>query len=69
LIAKNFNLAQFDGLSVPCTLRLPRQRSSGRLVIVVPGFLGFKGQLPHAEKPQLNVFGVESECSMFQGQQ
>ncbi len=42
MIAENFNLAHFDGLSVPCTLRLPRQKSSGRLVIIAPGFLGFK---------------------------
>ena len=42
LIAENFSLTHFDGLSVPCTLRLPRQRSSGRLIIIAPGFLGFK---------------------------
>ena len=42
MIAENFSLTHFDGLSVPCTLRLPRQRSSGRLIIIAPGFLGFK---------------------------
>jgi len=42
LIAENFSLTHFDGLTVPCTLRLPHQQSSGRLVIVAPGFLGFK---------------------------
>ena len=42
LIAENFSLSHFDGLRVPCTLRLPRQRSSGRLIIIAPGFLGFK---------------------------
>lgn len=42
MIAENFSLTHFDALSVPCTLRLPRQKSSGRLVIIAPGFLGFK---------------------------
>ncbi|HEU0005701.1 MAG TPA: alpha/beta fold hydrolase [Terriglobia bacterium] len=42
MIAENFSLTHFDGLSLPCTLRLPRQKSSSRLVIIAPGFLGFK---------------------------
>jgi uncharacterized protein len=42
LIAENFSLAHFDELSLPCILRLPRQKSPVRLVIVAPGFLGFK---------------------------
>ena len=42
LITENFSLTHFDGLSVPCALRLPRQKSSSRLVIIAPGFLGFK---------------------------
>jgi uncharacterized protein len=42
LIEENFSLNHFDRLQVPCTLRLPRQRSSGLLVLIAPGFLGFK---------------------------
>ena len=42
LITENFSLSHFDGLTVPCTLRLPHRQSSGRLVIIAPGFLGFK---------------------------
>ncbi len=42
LITENFSLTHFDGLTVPCTLRLPHRQSSGRLVIIAPGFLGFK---------------------------
>jgi uncharacterized protein len=42
LIEENFSLNHFDGLQVPCTLRLPRQRSSGLLILIAPGFLGFK---------------------------
>jgi pimeloyl-ACP methyl ester carboxylesterase len=42
LIAENFSLTHFDGLNVSCTVRLPHQRSSGRLIIIAPGFLGFK---------------------------
>ena len=42
MIAENFSLNHFDGLRVPCTLRLPRQGSSGFLVLIAPGFLGFK---------------------------
>ncbi len=40
MIEENFCLTHFDGLSLQCTLRVPRQPS--RLVIVAPGFLGFK---------------------------
>ena len=42
MIAENFSLIHFDGLSVPCTLRISSQKPSGRLVIIAPGFLGFK---------------------------
>ena len=42
LITENFSLTHFDGLSVPCALRLLGQKSSSRLVIIAPGFLGFK---------------------------
>jgi uncharacterized protein len=42
LIAENFSLTHFDGLTVPCTLRLPHQKPFVRLVIIAPGFLGFK---------------------------
>ena len=42
MIEENFSLNHFDGLQVPCTLRLPLQRSSGLLVLIAPGFLGFK---------------------------
>ena len=42
MIEENFSLNHFDGLQVPCTLRLPRQRSSGLLILIAPGFLGFK---------------------------
>ena len=41
LIAENFSLPHFNGLSVSCTLRHPGQRSC-RLVVISPGFLGFK---------------------------
>lgn len=42
MITENFSLTHFDRLSVPCTLRVPRQKTAGRLVIIAPGFLGFK---------------------------
>jgi len=42
LIIENFSLTHFERLSVSCTLRLPRQKLSRRLVIIAPGFLGFK---------------------------
>lgn len=42
MITKDLNLNHFDGLSVRCTLRLPAQKPPQRLVIVAPGFLGFK---------------------------
>jgi pimeloyl-ACP methyl ester carboxylesterase len=49
LVIEDFNLRHFDGQQLQCTLRLPEPKGKHRLVIVAPGFLGFKdwGFLPH----------------------
>jgi pimeloyl-ACP methyl ester carboxylesterase len=42
LTEENFRLVHFSGLHLQCTLRLPQKRDLHDLVIVAPGFLGFK---------------------------
>lgn len=42
LIEETFHLRHFDSLKVHCTLRLPYGKAPFRLVVLAPGFLGFK---------------------------
>ena len=49
MVIEDFNLRHFDGLQLQCTLRLPEPKGKHRLILVAPGFLGFKdwGFFPH----------------------
>ena len=63
LLEENFILRHFDGLQLQCTLRLPQPKGKHRLVLVAPGFLGFKdwGFFPHLCQ-QLCLSGFATLC-------
>jgi len=63
LLEENFNLRHFDGLQLQCTLRLPDTKRKHRLVVVAPGFLGFKDWrfFPHLCQ-QLCLSGFATLC-------
>ena len=63
MLEENFNLRHFDGLQLQCTLRLPQPKGKHRLVLVAPGFLGFKdwGFFPHLCQ-QLCFSGFATLC-------